>query len=86
MSFKNYAFYDKIILGKPRAIKGFTYIPIVSTTIEGCGNFGIFLWGSLTPKALIVADSSGEISFYPISRDATPSKLLESIALSLDKE
>ena len=50
MSFKNYAFYDKIILGKPRAIKGFTYIPIVSTTIEGCGNFGIFYGAALLLK------------------------------------
>ncbi|NLZ53964.1 MAG: hypothetical protein GX892_12630 [Thermoanaerobacteraceae bacterium] len=86
MSFKNHAFYDKIMLGKPVAVKSFTFIPIVGITIECFGKFGIFLSGSISPKAFIIIDSIGEVSFYQISSDITPSKLLESITLLSDEE
>jgi hypothetical protein len=86
MSFKNCAFYDKILLGKPKTFKGFTFIPIVGVTIGGYGKFGLFFCGSISPKAFIIVDSIGEVSFYQVSNDTTPSKLLESITLLSDEE
>jgi len=86
MSFKNHAFYDKIMPGKPKTIKGFTFIPIVSVTIRGYGKFGLFFCGSISPTAFIIVDSNGEVSFYQISNDITPSKLLESITLLSNEE
>lgn len=86
MSFKNCAFYDKIVLGKPKTIKDITFIPILDITFGGYDKFGLFFGGSISPKAFIVIDSIGAVSFYNISADTTPSKLLESITLISDEE
>lgn len=86
MSFKNYAFYDKIILSKPVTVKGFTFISVIGITIQGYGKYGVFLWGTITPKALIIIDSSGDMSFYKISNDTATSELLESITLLFAEE
>ena len=86
MSFKNCAIYDKIVLGKPKTIKGLTFIPILNITIGGYDKFGLFFGGTILPKAFIIIDSMGNISFYNISTDIPSSKLLESITLISDEE
>lgn len=86
MSFKNYAFYDKIMLSKPVTVKGLTFISVVGITIQAYGKYGVFLWSTITPKALIIIDSSGDMSFYKISNDTATSELLESITLLFAEE
>ncbi|HHY71341.1 MAG TPA: hypothetical protein GX519_06820 [Thermoanaerobacterales bacterium] len=86
MSFKNCAIYDKIVLGKPKTIKDLTFIPILDITFGGYDKFGLFFGGSISPKAFIVLDSIGAISFYNISTDITTSELLDSIPLIADEE
>ncbi len=86
MSFKNCAIYDKIVLGKPKTIKDLTFIPILDITFGGYDKLGLFFGGSISPKAFIVLDSIGAISFYNISTDITTSELLDSIPLIADEE
>jgi len=86
MSFKNYAFYDKIIPGKIKTVKGTSFVPIVGVTIVGYGNFGLFFYGSISPKGIIIVDSDGEVSFFQISNEISPAKLLESITLLFNEE
>lgn len=81
MSFKNCAFYDKIMPGKITTVKGISFIPIIGVTIAACGEFALFFYGCISPKGVITVESNGEISLYRISDDTSPSKLLESITL-----
>jgi len=86
MSFKNYAFYDKIVLGKVKTVKDVSLVPIVGITVMGYGNFGLFFYGSISPKGILVVENNGQMSLYQISRYPSPSKLLESITLLSNEE
>ena len=86
MSFKNYAFYDKIIPGRVRTINGISFIPIVSVTVMGYGGCGLFICGSISPRGIVIVDGNGEVCLYQFSGEGNPSKLLESITLLYGEE
>ena len=86
MGFKNCNLYDKIILGKPKTIKDLTFIPILDITFEGYNKFGYFFGGSISPKAFIVIDSVGVVSFYNLTDDISPSDLLNSTTFTAEEE
>jgi hypothetical protein len=86
MSFKNCTFCDKMILGKPKTIKGLTFIPILDIAFGGYKKVGQFFGGSISPKSFIVIDSIGVVSFYNISTDDSPLELLDSITLTAEEE
>lgn len=71
--------YDKIIMGRPQTIKDITFIPVLNIIFGNVKHFGVAIAGSISPKAFIVIDQRGYVSFYKLDNSVAPEDLIQSI-------
>lgn len=86
MNLQNYAICDETVMGSPKVINGLTLIPILDIIFGGYTKSGLGFGCSISPKAFIIIDSTGKVSFYNLSIDVISSDLLESITFIDAKE
>lgn len=76
---------DKVILGPPKTIDGITFIPILSVTFGCFKSFGSGFGGSIFPKAFVIIDKDGGISFYNMVSGEDPADMVNAVSQNYDE-
>ncbi|HHW03772.1 MAG TPA: hypothetical protein GXX35_13370 [Thermoanaerobacterales bacterium] len=80
MELKENELFDRIIMGPPKTVEDITFIPILSVTLGCFKSFGTGFGGSISPKAFIVIDKDGNLSFYNLIPDENPLDIINNIS------
>jgi len=85
MELKENDLIDKVILGPPKTIDSITFIPILSVTFGCFKSFGTGFGGSICPKAFVIVDKNGGISFYNMVPGERPADIINAVSQNCDE-
>lgn len=80
MELKENDLIDKVILGPKRIINGITFIPVLNVTFGCFEGFGAIFGACICPKAFIVIDKDGGISFYNLIYGENPLDIINVVS------
>lgn len=85
MELKKNDLIDKVIMGPPKIVNDITFIPILSVTFGCFESFGAGFGASICPKAFVVVDKDGNISFYNLIPGENPVDMINAVSNNCDE-